>query len=253
MNASILVTGGTGTLGREVVPRLAGQGRTVRVLSRRGAPQAVVADLTRGPLEEALSRFGTVVHLATGPRFRTVDVAGTRRLLDAARRTGVSHVLYVSIVGVDRHPFPYYRAKHEAERLVEDSGVPYTILRATQFHDLVLTVVRGLTRSPVVPVPAGWRFQPVDVAEVGERVAALALAPPAGRVPDLGGPEILGFRDLVRAYLAATGRRRLLVEVPVPGAAAAAFRRGVHLAPAHADGRRTFREFLAATVRASTA
>ncbi|GAA5037355.1 uncharacterized protein YbjT (DUF2867 family) [Thermocatellispora tengchongensis] len=249
MSESILVTGGTGTLGRHVVPKLVEAGATVRVLARkpRGQHGTVIADLAKGPgLDEAVSGATTVVHLASDPRAKGADLMGTRRLLGAARRAGVRHLVYISIVGVDRHPYSYYRAKREAELLIEDSGVPYTILRTTQFHDLVLFAAQALTRLPVAPVPAGWRFQPVDAAEVGERLAALATAAPAGRVPDMGGPEILSARDLVLAYLEATGRRRPLVSVPVPGAVSAAFRNGVNLAPAHADGRRTFREFLAA-------
>jgi uncharacterized protein YbjT (DUF2867 family) len=255
MSDSILVTGGTGTLGRHVVGRLLEAGAGVRVLTR--SPRSGTAyvpvggDLSTGAgLEEAVRGVSTVVHLASDPRRPATDVEGTRRLAEAARAAGTGHLVYVSIVGVDRHPYAYYRRKHEAERVVEASGLPYTILRTTQFHDFVLFLAQSLARLPVVPVPAGWRFQPVDTSEVGERLAAFALGAPAGRAPDMGGPEIRAARDLVRAYLTAAGRRRPLVSVPVPGKTAAAFRQGVHLAPGHATGVRTFGEFLAGRVTA---
>lgn len=253
MSDFILVTGGTGTLGRHVVGGLLEAGAGVRVLTRSprpGTPYATAGgDLSTGAgLEEAVRGASTVVHLASDPRLGGTDVEGTRRLAEAARAAGAGHLVFISIVGVDRHPYAYYRRKYEAERVVEASGLPYTILRATQFHDLVLFAAQSLARLPVVPVPAGWRFQPVETAEVGARLAALALDTPAGRVPDMGGPQILSAHDLVRAYLAAAGRRRPLVSVRVPGKAAAAFREGVHLAPGRATGVRTFEEFLAGRV-----
>jgi uncharacterized protein YbjT (DUF2867 family) len=164
-------------------------------------------------------------------------------LLGAARATGTLHLVYVSIVGVDRVPYRYYRAKLEAERLIQGSGLPWTILRATQFHQLVLLVARGLARLPVVPVPAATSVQPIDAAEVADRLASLAAGPPAGRVADLGGPQIWPAAELLRACLDAAGRRRPALPVRLPGAVFAGYRRGGHLAPDRAMGRRTWEEF----------
>ncbi|MBG0830580.1 SDR family oxidoreductase [Planomonospora sp. ID67723] len=240
----ILVTGGTGTLGRHVVDRLAAAGRPVRVLSRTRGPY--IGDLSTGAgLAEALDGVRTVVHLASDPLKRGADVEGARRLIAAA--AGGTHLVYISIVGVDRHPYSYYRAKYEVETMIERSGLPYTILRAVQFHDLVLSAARALARLPIVPVPAGMSFQPVEAGEVAARLAELALGEPAGRVPDMGGPEILGAAEIARIYLGSAGRRRPVLPVPIPGRVAAAFRRGVHLAPAHRDGRTTFARFLVAS------
>ncbi|GAA3440986.1 nucleotide-diphosphate-sugar epimerase [Planomonospora venezuelensis] len=239
----ILVTGGTGTLGRHVVDRLAEAGRPARVLSRTRGPY--IGDLGTGAgLAAALDGVRTVVHLASDPRRRGADVEGARNLIAAA--PAGTHLVFVSIVGVDRHPYSYYRAKYEVEGMIERSGLPYTILRAAQFHDLVLYGARTLARLPVVPVPAGVAFQPVAAEEVAARLAGLALGEPAGRVPDMGGPEILDAAELARIYLRSTGRRRPVLPVPVPGGVFAAYRRGVHLAPAHRDGRITFAQFLAA-------
>ncbi len=189
---------------------------------------------------------GTIVHCASSPtKTRQVDVEGTRRLLQAAGRAGVSHLVFISIVGVDLNPhFPYYRMKLEVERIVERSPVPWTILRATQFHELLLRIVRFLERLPVVMVPKGVLLQPIETGEVAGRLAELALSEPLGRVPDVGGPEVRTFAELARSYSEATGRRRRVVEVPLPGKTAQAFREGAQLAPDHRYGKIRWEEFL---------
>ncbi|MEV3992450.1 NAD(P)H-binding protein [Streptomyces sp. NPDC049837] len=240
---TILVTGGTGTLGRHVVELLRADGHEVRVLSRHARPYAV--DLREGGtgLDAALTGVDTVVHCASSPRGG--DERAARNLIGAARRAGVGHLVYISIVGVDRVPLGYYRSKLAVERLVEESGLGWTVLRTTQFHDLVLAVLRAAARLPVLPAPAGVRDQPVEVTEVAARLAELAAGAPAGRVPDMGGPEVRTFPELARAYLRASGRRRPVVSVPLAGKAYRGFRAGGHLAPERAVGKVTFEEFLA--------
>lgn len=112
------------------------------------------------------------------------------------------------------------------------------------FHDLVLTAVQAMARLPVIPAPAGFRAQPIDTNEVAVRLAELALGAPAGLVPDLAGPHILDLRDVVRSYLRATHRRRLVVPMRVPGRAARAVREGALLAPDRAVGQRSWEDFL---------
>ena len=244
----ISVTGGTGTLGRRVVDRLRAAGREVRVLSRSGSPGTVRGDLARGENLGAVVRGAdTIVHCASNPlKPRQTDVAGTELLLQEAARAGVSHVVIISIVGVDRNPyFPYYRVKLEAERVIERSPVPWTILRATQFHDLVLMALSFLDRLPVVmPIPRGFRLQPMDVGEAASRLVELALVGPAGRVPDAGGPEVLTSTELARSYLEASGRNKRLVGVPLPGKAARAVREGAQLCPDKRYGTVRWEEFL---------
>ncbi|MFJ5778005.1 SDR family oxidoreductase [Streptomyces sp. NPDC093094] len=244
---TILVTGGTGVLGRLVTERLRADGHEVRVLSRNSRPYAV--DLREGgsALDAAVAGVDTVVHCASTPRGG--DERAAAHLIDAARRAGVGHLVYISIVGVDRVPFGYYRSKLAVERLVERSGLGWTTLRATQFHDLLVRVLGSLAKLPVMPLPAGVSDQPIEVAEVAERLAGLAVGPPAGRVEDMGGPEVRSFESLARAYLAATGRRRALVRVPLWGAAYRAFRAGGHLTPERAVGRGTFEAYLDGHVR----
>lgn len=231
----ILVTGGTGTLGRAVVARLAESGVPHRVLSRR-AGRGVVGDLRTGAgLDAALSEVDTVIHCATS--LRRLDVEHARQLIAAARRCGEPHVVFVSIVGVDVIPVPYYRTKLAVERLLESSGLPWTVLRATQFHDLVLrffTVQRWL---PALLLPAGTRFQPVDVRDVAARLIELADGGPVGRAGDFGGPRVCALDDLARAY---TGRP--LLPVPLPGKVMRGYREGANLAPA--EGSITFEQYL---------
>jgi uncharacterized protein YbjT (DUF2867 family) len=248
---SILVTGGTGTAGRWVVQRLLGAGSDVRVLSRRPRPDAprtpgwVTGDLLTGHgVEEAVAGADAIVHCATDPRRPRADPVAARRLIEAARCAGIPHLVYISIVGVDRVPLRYYRAKLQVERMVERSELPWTILRATQFHDLVFDLFERLARLPVLPVPAGTSDQPVDAPEVAGRLVELARGAARGRVPDLGGPEVRDAGDLAGAYLRVRGRRRPVLPLPLPGRVAAAWRRGWHLAPDHADGRTTWEEFL---------
>src|SRR3989337_1256223 len=194
----VLVTGGTGVLGREIVPRLAAAGYTGRGMSRRAGPAAgaptewAQAQIEAGEgLAEAVAGVDVIVHCASSPfrRTRVVDVEGTRRLLGAAKAAGVPHFVYISIVGIDRIPLPYYKAKLAAERLIEESGAPYSIQRAPPFHTLVDQTLRSLTRFPIGFYPAGFKFQPIDPGEVAERIVQQVEAGPGGRLPDIAGPE----------------------------------------------------------------
>ncbi|WP_328465298.1 SDR family oxidoreductase [Streptomyces sp. NBC_00448] len=239
-----MVTGGTGTLGRLVVERLRAGGGEVRVLSRH-APPPYAIDLRRGGagLVEALTGADTVVHCASNPRGGDEEAA--RHLIEAARAAEVRHLVYISIVGVDQVQFGYYRSKLAVERLIEESGLGWTVLRTTQFHDLVLQVLSAFAKLPVMPVPVGLVDQPIDSGEVAVRLAELAVGEPAGRVPDMGGPEVRTFADLARAYLRASGRRRPLLKVPLAGRTYRSFRAGGHLAPERNVGVGTFEDFLA--------
>lgn len=256
MTTPLIVTGGTGTLGRLIVPRLVDAGRTVRVLSRTPREPAadtveyVTADLrapdaTRpgGALDRALDGVEVVLHLAGGPKG---DGEATTALAQAAARAGVKHLVHISAIGADRVPIAWFRMKLAAEEAVTGSGVPWTVLRAAQFHDLVLKTATAMAKLPVIPVPGGLRFQPVDARDVAARLTELTLGEPAGLVPDLAGPRIAPMSDLLRSYLRAVGKKRPLLPVRMPGKAGRAYRDGANLTVDGADlGTRTWEAFLA--------
>jgi uncharacterized protein YbjT (DUF2867 family) len=257
-----LVTGGTGTLGRLVVPRLRDAGWDVRLLSRRHVAEDVefvVGDLATGDgVEAAVAGTEVIIH-AAGTMKGDDDKA--RHLVRAASRAGTRHLVFISVVGADRVPvasgldraiFGYYESKLAAERIVADSGVPWTTLRATQFHQSMLSLVEQMAKWPVIPVPTGWRFQPVDVAEVADRLVELAVGTPSGLVADFAGPGVYEMAELVRSYLRARGKRRLILPVWLPGKANRVFRAGANLAPDQALGRRTWEDVLATFTSAET-
>jgi uncharacterized protein YbjT (DUF2867 family) len=260
MTSPILVTGGTGTLGRLVVPRLQEADQDVRVLSRRrhepvNGINFAIGDLATGKdIPAAVEGIETVIHCAGSTKG---DEVKARNLVRAASRAGIRHIVLISVVGADRIPvvsgidramFGYFASKLAAERVIAESGLPWTTLRATQFHDLILMTARQMTKLPVVPVPAKVRFQPVDASEVAARLVDLAIGEPAGRVSDMAGPRIYEMAELLRSYLRAQGKRRLLIPVRLPGQAARAFRSGANLAPDQAIGRRTWEDFLVTSV-----
>jgi uncharacterized protein YbjT (DUF2867 family) len=239
----ILVTGATGTLGRRVVAQLRAAGQDVRALSRRTGPDLVTGDLLTGAgIADALAGVSTVLHLATGRNRKDPDLA--RTLLAAAERAGAGHLIFISIVGVDDLPIGYYRDRVTIERLVAGSPVPDTILRATQFHQLVRGIFAAQRALPVTLAPR-IRLQPIRVEEVATRLVELAGSSPAGRVPDIGGPQQRWVVDLARAWRAAMGSRRPVVPVRLPGRTFARFRAGHQLVMGPPYGRGTFEEYLA--------
>lgn len=263
MTTPILVTGGSGTLGRRLVPRLQQTGARVRVLSRTTPARVdgveyVTGDLDTGAgIEAAVRGVEVVLHLAGSAKG---DEEKARQLVRAVTAAGGAHLVLISVVGADRIPvvsrvdramFGYFAAKRGAERVVAESGLPWTTLRATQFHDLTLTTVQAIAKLPVAPVAAGFRFQPVETDEVAVRLVELALGAPAGLVPDLGGPRAYGMDELVQSYQRAIGRRRPLLRLRLPGRAARAIRDGANLALDRAVGVRGWEDFLAERVPAS--
>lgn len=236
---TILVTGATSGPGRPTVERLRAAGHDVRALSRTPGDGHVVGDLATGAgLDAALAGAEVVVHLATN---RRKDLPDTRRLLAVAREAGVAHIVYLSIVGVDRIPYAYYRDKVANEEAIAASGIPFTILRATQFHSFPGELL----------AMTGGRFfvdldiQPIGVDDVATRLVELATGAPAGRVADVGGPEILRGRDIL-ARLQAAGRAKKRVAVlALPGKTFGAFRAGHHLAGRPGYGTQTFDAWLA--------
>lgn len=256
----ILVTGATGVLGREVLARVRRAGVPVRAMTRKTSlpddpgVRWVTADLQSGEgLDAALDGVATVIHCASDTRKPKHDIPGWRHLIDASQRAGVRHIVNISIVGVDRSTYPYYKVKLEGELMLAESGIPWTNLRATQFPELLDMAFRFMMRLPFVVVPSKTACQPVDQGEVADRLVELALGAPAGQVTEMGGPKVYDAKELARTWLAAAGRKRPILPVYLPGKVGAAFRSGVLTTPDHAVGVRTWEEFLAGKVAARAA
>jgi uncharacterized protein YbjT (DUF2867 family) len=251
---TVLVTGGTGTLGRRLVPRLLADGHDVRVLSRSTTPSVpegaigVRGDLSTGEgLIDAVSGVDAVINAASSPfrRTWTTDVFGAGRLVEACRAERRAHLVQISIVGVDRNPVPYYRAKLAAEAIIAESGLPWTVVRATQFHDLLAGAFARSAALRLVVALRDVRFQPVDAGEVAEQVARVVGAAPAGLMPDIGGPEVRSHEDLARAWVQVIDPGRRVVVLPAVGPWLAGFREGTNVSPDRAVGQITFEQFLA--------
>ena len=252
----VLITGGAGALGREMVNLLTAQDYTVRVMSRRSRPATqppeiewAQADLGAGTgISEAVAGVDTIVHAATN-FFSSgkVDVAGTKRLLDAARAADVSHVLYVSIVGIERNPFAYYQIKLKAEALVQQSGIPWSIQRAVQFYPFIDLILRAFVHWPVALLPTDFQFQPMDIREAAQSIVDRLIAGPAGWLPDIGGPQVRTLGDLAKPWMAARGLRRPIVHLPMPGKTAAAFRNGYNTCPEQKAGKMSWEAWLQET------
>jgi uncharacterized protein YbjT (DUF2867 family) len=258
MQHNILVTGGTGTLGRHLVPRLQATDSKIRILSRSNNHEAgkgiefVSGDLATGEgIEAAVQGVETIIHCAGSSKG---DEEKTRNLVRAASQAGVRHIVYISVVGADRVPvksgidramFGYFASKLASERVIIESGLPWTILRATQFHDLLFMVAQMMAKLPIVPAFAGFHYQPVDADDVAARLTQLASGKPAGLVSDLGGPRVYTMVEILRSYLRANHQHRLIIPIWQPGQAARAHRAGANLTPDHADGTRTWEDFLA--------
>jgi uncharacterized protein YbjT (DUF2867 family) len=251
MNQTIAVVGGTGTLGALVVAELVGRGATVRVLCRN-APAAPVSgavhrrvDLTSGAgLAEALAGATAVVDASNSTRVAEQTlVAGTGRLLAAGAAAGVGHHLAISIVGIDRVPVSYYCHKLAQERAIEAGPLPWTLLRATQFHQLLDAGFTAAARFGIRPTGAA-KLQPVDPRTVAARLADAALAAPAGHLPDLGGPKVETLGELTRTWATARDRRRLPLRIPPWGKIGRPLAAGALCVPGGATQGEDFEEWL---------
>ncbi|MDB5071675.1 MAG: nucleoside-diphosphate sugar epimerase [Candidatus Eremiobacteraeota bacterium] len=227
----IAVTGAAGYLGRAVNEALVHRGaEAVGIVRRGGADGARGADLSVAEQAvRALDGVDAVVHTASSPALDAgTEVLYMSNVVEAARRTG-AHVVYVSIINVDRNGrhVPYYRAKFDAEQLLVRSGVPYTIQRAAQFHAYLSHVFGTIAKLPLAILPPGAAFQPIDVHACADRLAVHALGEPLGVARDVAGPETRSGRELFTQWARATHRNKPLVQLPLPvGAFRAVANRG---------------------------
>ncbi len=254
--AEVLVTGGTGMLGREVVSRLLTKHNSTRILSHMAKPsvpqgvEVYVGDLATGAgLRDATKGVDAIIHCAsaTSPPFSNeTDVEGTRKLIESAKASGSPHLVYISIVGVDKTQFSYYKAKYDAELLIEKGELPWTIQRATQYHNFLLSTIQsfGADTLSEIPVPSGMRFQSIDVGEVADHLISLVERGPSGRTPYIGGPQVLTLQEMTETYLRIRGRKAVIQPKPIPNDMYDMFRTGIHLCPDRTEGKITWEEFV---------
>jgi uncharacterized protein YbjT (DUF2867 family) len=249
----IAITGGSGTLGTQLVRELTGRGHDVRVLTRR-APERLPAgavhhavDLTTGDsLAAALDGADVVVDAANNPRAKRAEVllvGGTGRLLEAEAAAGVAHHVGVSIVGVDRVPGAYQEVKLRQEAVVKHADVPWTIVRASQFHAFVDRYLRAMARYGILPGMSAL-LQPVHEREVATVLADTVEAEPSGDTTQFAGPERRTVRDLAQTWRLETGHRAILVPLPTAGKAGRALREGGFTNGGAWTGRATFADWL---------
>src|SRR5687767_13635594 len=211
----IVVIGGSGLIGSKLVGLLRGKGHEVLAAS----PNSGVNTITREGLAEALSGADIVVDLANSPSFEDKAVleffeTSGRNLLAAEAAAGVRHHVALSIVGIDRTPDNgYFRAKIAQEKLIATSGIPYTIVRSTQFLEFLGGIAASGADGNVVRLSPGL-FQPIAADDVAAIVADVALAPPRSGIVEIAGPERAPFNEIVARYLKAVGDPRKVVSDP---------------------------------------
>jgi uncharacterized protein YbjT (DUF2867 family)/quercetin dioxygenase-like cupin family protein len=252
--AKILVTGGTGTLGREVVLRLQMHDHQVRLFTHRSSGEVtqgievVQGDLRSGEgLREAVAGIDVIVHCASASSDAQVtDLGGTRMLLQAALDGNAPHIVYVSIVGVDAAAGGYYQVKHTVEQMIQHSGLPWTTVRATQYDPFLLQLIQsfGTDTLPEIPFPRGIRFQPIDVGEVADRLVTFVDRQSAGVLVEMGGPQVLTVERMIETYLQVRGRKARLRPETLASPQLDAFRADTHLCPERAEGKITWEQFL---------
>ncbi|MFF2345068.1 SDR family oxidoreductase [Pseudarthrobacter sp. NPDC058119] len=243
----IAVAGGTGTVGRHVVAIARERGHEVVSLSRSEG-----VDLVNGRgLGQALQDVETVIDVSGIQSLSTKKAVdyftnATQNLLAAGKKAGVTHHLALSIVGIDKANSGLYAGKLVQEDEVRHGGVPWTILRSTQFHEFVPMSIKAASAGPIVFVPT-MTTQPVAAKEVAAALVDAAEAGPQGRLPDLGGPRTEQLKSLAAAYLTKAQQKKRIVPLRVPGPMGKAMRNGSLIpAPGSAVGRQTFQEWLEA-------
>jgi len=210
----IVVIGGTGLIGSKTVAILRQGGH--EVLS--ATPQSGFNTITGEGLKEGLAGAQVVIDLANSPSFEDKAVleffqTAGRNLFPVESAAGVRHHVALSIVAIDRTDNGYFRAKLAQERLIVGSGIPYTIIRSTQFMEFLKGIAAEATQGSTVRVSPGL-FQPIAADDVAAIVAEVALTPPRNGIVEIAGPERAPFNEIVARYLKAVGDARTVVRDP---------------------------------------
>ncbi|UJR11299.1 hypothetical protein I4U23_015480 [Adineta vaga] len=235
--SKILVTGGNGVLGRAVSKLFLAEHINFVVGSRHKKTKNysnertdldtniewIYMDLTK---EEELDKItfdniDIILHLASSPNEtingQAADIVLTRNLLKTIQNKNIKHFIYISIVGIDRIPLAYYEGKLECERLVKESGVPYTILRATQFHEFAEDLTNKLLRFPICLVPKALKIQPIQVEAVAMELSKIMKTSPLNDTYDIGGKKIYNMGEIASSLLEARHESKWIINIPTFG------------------------------------
>lgn len=247
----ILVTGGTGVLGRNFEKIALERGMDLRLASRN-RPKKTKTDWcyldveTGQGIADALKGVDVVFHTATNPmkKFHEVDYLGTKKLLAACKENNIKHFIYPSIVGMERIPMKYYKCKLQVESLIMESGIPFTILRATQFHNLVERLFNTFSRYPITILPSKMQFQTIAVEEVAAAFVEICDGEPLGCAPDIGGPEIMTVKEMHQIWREALAKRNKFVPLFLPLPVIKGFVKGDNTNSEIKSGEITWRDWL---------
>lgn len=259
----ILLTGGTGTLGREIIKQLLSKNYVVSVISSNNKPdlpeqiKVIHADLTKKESIPADIKNATVIiHSASNPaNAQSVDLEGTRNLLAAIDKGHTKHFIYVSIAGVDKSSYPYYQVKREVEKMIQASAIPFTILRATQFHDFVLhRMIRPFDSGPgsVLKIPKGLQFQSIDKKEVVYKILDLIADDALCEIVTIGGPKVQTLEEMAQIYLDVLDRKDNIEAEKMESERLAMLSSGINLCPDHTYGGISWRQFITNSLKDDT-
>lgn len=262
--AKILVTGGTGVLGKAVSKIFLDKQIDFIVGSRNQDTKNynndntasnvnvkwVRMDLTKN---DGLNKFipddiDTILHLASIPTQKIDgqpgDIVLARNLLNSIPKKNIKHFIYCSIVGIDKIPFAYYQGKLECERLIKESDIPYTILRATQFHDFIDAIISKMVSLPIGIVPKALKVQPIQVEAVAMELVKINEGSPLNRTYDIGGPKTYDFGEITTSLLQARNQQKLVLNFPVIGKVMRTFTDGYNTCDSVSSNSNTWEEYL---------
>jgi uncharacterized protein YbjT (DUF2867 family) len=250
--ADILITGASGALGKQLCSVMHENSIGFRAASRTkpGLPYEFEfhkTDLDTGEgFEEALSGIKYIFHLASGTSRRNIktDADKTEGLIYTAKKQKIIHFIYISIVGIDKIPYSYYTDKLETEKRIINSGLPYTIFRATQFHEFIDLVFTKLTRFPFGLIPKAFKIQPVEAKAVARELLNIYRSEPLNTIINKGGPEILTLGEMVKPWLKAKNKRKLILNFPWPGKTAVALKKGYNTCEETVSKSITWKQYL---------
>jgi len=250
-----LITGGTGNLGKVIVSLLSKKEFEISVLtSKSNLPDSDRANYVKGDLTKKESlvklkdKFDVIIHCASNALDSdAIDVKGSQNLLDTVLHDKLEHFIYISIVGVDKDTNNYYQDKTRVENMVKESNLPCTIIRATQFHDLVLErIIKPIDKGngKKLLVPKNLRFQSIDKKDVAKKVYEAIKKGPSNKTTNIGGPEILTLDKMLDTYLTLSKQAKITESVAPYNDLQNIFTTGINLCPDNKYGAITWNDYL---------